>query len=433
MKIHLWAAASFLLLGILSYFLALPTLAFGYWGIPLILFIISALLVLFLGLSQVGLAPHLPYIVLASVAFLLLTLVPFLTTAPMFRSGAYRELLGDVQQKEFSESVAPVDASRIRLVDQSMAAKLGDKKIGEDPALGSIAELGTFAIQRYRGELYWVAPLVHRSFFKWISYREGSQGYVMVSATNPQDVRLVQSIAGENLHLRYQPQAYFGEDLKRHVYFGGHQRVGLADYSFEIDEDGQPFWVITRFEKAVGYGGREALGTVVVNAQTGEIQDYSLSETPAWVDRIQPEAFVRDQINDWGRFGKGWWNAIFAEEGVIQLTEGTSLVHGADGHSYWYSGLTSSGGDDSTVGFILVDTRTKEASFYRQSGATERAARRSAEGKVQEKGYVASFPVMYNVQGRPTYACALKDKTGLIKLVALVSVENFGVIGIGET
>ena len=73
---------------------------------------------------------------------------------------------------------------------------------------------------------------------------------------------------------------------------------------------------------------------------------------------------------------------------------------------------------------MLVDSRTKEAKLYMQTGATETAAMTSAEGKVQEKNYEATFPVMYNIYGTPTYVCALKDKAGLVKSVAFISVED---------
>lgn len=366
------------------------------------------------------------------VGLIFLIVVPFFTTAGIFHAEKYHALIGEVEEVDFNTLLDPIDIDRIRLVDQKMAQRLGDKKIGQDPALGSIVEIGSYSIQKYRENLYWVAPLLHRSYFKWANNRQGSPGYIMVSATNPQDVRLVQNIEGP-VTIKYQPAAYFGDNLKRHIYFNGYMGAGFTDFTFEIDEDGRPFWVVTRYRKAVGYGGKEAAAALLVDAQTGEILEYSLDDTPAWVDRIQPEPFIVDQVNDWGKYGKGWFNAVFAEEGVLKLTPGISLVYGKGGRSYWYSGLTSAGSDDSTVGFILADTRTKEIRFYKQSGATELAAMGSAEGKVQEKGYDSTFPIMYNVFGYPTYISSLKDKAGLIKMVALVSVEDYSVLGIGET
>lgn len=357
---------------------------------------------------------------------------PFITSSPILHAKAYRNLIGEVKESKFTKDVSPVSVSDIRLVDEDMAMRLGDKKIGEDPALGSVAKLGQFHIQNVNGELYWVAPLVHRDIIKWITSLDGTDGYVMVSASNPQDVRLVQEIDKKPVKIVYQPEAYFLQDLHRHMYLKGIVNAGMTDFTFEIDDDGNPYWVTTLYEHKVGYSGANAIGVATVNASTGETKRYSINDAPKWIDRIQPESFVVDQINDWGLYVKGFLNSVISEEGVLVATEGTSLVYGTDGKAYWYTGITSAGGDESTIGFMLVDTRTKEAKLYKQPGATETAAMTSAEGKVQEKNYQATFPVMYNILGQPTYVMSLKDKAGLVKMVSFVSVEDYSVLGLGE-
>ena len=358
---------------------------------------------------------------------------PFVTSSPILHAKAYRNLIGDVRTSKFEKDVSPVSLSEIRLVDEDMAMKLGDKKLGEDPALGSVARLGTFNIQSVKGKLYWVAPLVHRDIIKWITSLDGTSGYVMVSASNPQDVRLVQNIDNNPIKIVYQPEAYFLQDLHRHMYLKGIVNVGMTDFSFEIDDEGHPYWVTTLYEHKIGYSGADAIGVATVNASTGETKRYHIKDAPKWIDRIQPENFVVDQINDWGLYVKGFLNSVISEEGVLVPTQGTSLVYGNDGKAYWYTGITSAGGDESTIGFMLVDTRTKQAKLYKQPGATETAAMTSAEGKVQEKNYQATFPVMYNILGKPTYVMSLKDKAGLVKMVAFVSVEDYSVLGLGET
>lgn len=360
-------------------------------------------------------------------------LAPFITSSPILHAKSYRNLIGNVDESKFSKDVSPVSVKDIRLVDEAMAMKLGDKKLGEIPAIGSVSKLGKFHIQSVKGELYWVAPLVHRDIIKWITSLDGTSGYVMVSASNPQDVRFVQDIDGKPIKIVYQPEAYFLQDLHRHMYVNGLVNVGMTDFTLEINDDGRPYWVTSLYEHKIGFGGSNATGVATVDAQTGEIKKYSVKDAPEWIDRIQPQDFVINQINDWGLYVKGFLNSVISEEGVLVPTEGISLVYGADNKSYWYTGITSSGGDESTIGFMLVDTRTKEAKLYKQTGATETAAMRSAEGKVQEKNYEATFPVMYNILGTPTYVSSLKDKAGLVKMVAFVSVEDFSILGLGET
>lgn len=370
--------------------------------------------------------------VIAGVLGVYILIMPFISSAPLLHSGEYRNLIGEVVESEFTTDMSPVSVEDIRLVDKETAMRLGDKKIGEVPGLGSVSKVGEFHIQNVDGKLYWVAPLVHRDFIKWLTNLDGTQGYIKVSATNPQDVTFVQALNDEPIRIVYQPDAYLHQDLARHIYTHGFINVGLTDFTFEIDDQGIPYWVVSLYEHKVGFGGADAIGVATVNATTGEINSYSINEAPSWIDRIQPVSFVENQLQNWGLYINGFLNSMIAEEGVLVPTPGTTLVYGNDGKSYWYTGMTSSGADESTIGFILVDTRTKEAKLYKQPGATEIAAMRSAEGKVQEKGYSATFPVMYNIFGKPTYVMSLKDKAGLIKMVAFVSVEDFSLLGLGE-
>lgn len=362
-----------------------------------------------------------------------LFVLPFLTSAPLLFSQSFRNLLGPVSESSFSADVTPIALSQIRIVDSETAKKLADKKIGEVPALGSEIQLGELVLQKVRDKLYYVAPLEHRGFFQWLmNHQLGSKGYVMVSATNPQDVRLVQTVDDQDVHIKVQTQGFFFDLLPRYLYFHGITNVGMTDMSFEIDDDYHPYWVVTLYKNKIGYQGADSVGIATVNAQTGEIQTYALDQAPAWVDRVQPEATIYQQITDWGEYVNGFWNAMFTKTGTLKPT-GTRLhlIYGEDNSVYWYTGITSSGKDESTVGFILVNSRTKEAKWYKVSGATEEGAKKSAEGQVQEKGYRSADPVLYNIYGVPTYIAPLKDKEGLLKAVSFVSVENYNLVGVG--
>jgi len=363
---------------------------------------------------------------------LYMTVLPMLTSLAVFRSDDYRDLIGKVEVGEsLSDHMAPISIEKIRVVDQALANLLGDKVLGAQAALGSQVRLGTFNIQKVGTELYWVAPLLHSGFFMWQKNSQGTPGYVMVNATNERDVKLVQEIKGKKVLIKYQPEAFFFSNLERHTYFEGYFTCGLTDYSFEIDDDGNPYWVITKFKKKIGFNGSDAVGVVIVDPQTGETKDYSIENTPAWVDRIQPDRFIETQLNDWGQYVKGYWN--FSNQDKLQITESVSLVYGEDNRAYWYTGLTSVGADEATVGFVLVDTRTKKAVWYRQSGATEFAAKNSAIGKIQEKRYSASAPIPYNINGIPTYVMTLKDDGGLVKMFAMVAIEDYTIVGVGNT
>jgi hypothetical protein len=341
-------------------------------------------------------------------------------------------MIGNVEIGEnLSTHMAPISIDKIRVVDESLANLLGDKVLGAQPALGSQVKLGTFHIQKVRNNLYWVAPLLHSGFFKWNKNSEGTNGYVMVNACNERDVKLVQEVNGKKVFIKYQSEAFFGDYLERHLYFSGYFNTGLTDYSFEIDDEGVPYWVVTKYKKKIGFYGDDAVGVVVVNTETGKCTEYSIDQAPDWIDRIQPDKFMEEQLNDWGNFVKGFWN--FSNENKLQVTQKLSLVYGEDNRSYWYTGLTSVGADEATVGFVLVDTRTKKAVWYKQSGATEFAAQNSAIGKVQEKRFTSSLPIPYNINNIPTYMMTLKDNGGLVKMFAMVAIEDYTIVGVGNT
>lgn len=364
--------------------------------------------------------------------FIYIFVLPFLLSSPIFHNQAYRNLIGKVEKSnDISKQIAPIDVDEIRTVDEETAEILGDKVLGNQTALGSQVVIGEYSIQKVNGKLFWVAPLLHSGFFKWLQSNKDMSGYIMVSATNERDVRLVQNVKNINIELKYQPNAFLFENLKRHIYINGYFNVGLTDYSFEINDEGMPFWVVSIYKKEVGFSGDNANKVLTVNAQTGDIKDYSITDAPLWIDRIQPYYYIQEQLNDWGEYVHGYWN--FSNQDKLTTTEEPSLVYGNDHNSYWYTGLKSVGKDNSIVGFTLTNTRTKKTTFYKQSGASENAAQSSAEGKVQEKGYKASSPIPYNINGIPTYIMSLKDNGGLVKMFAMVAVGDYSIVGVGNT
>jgi len=429
---------------ILAYFY-MPVVSFGFTGFPLFLIVLIGLWITLnspLNLSSLGdqkdlqnlkiQKPDKVSLILLAALLLYMTVVPIVTSWALLRTNDYRDLIGKIDtESNLSTHMLPISIDKIRVVDQSLAQLLGDKVLGSQPALGSQVTLGTFNIQKVNDDLYWVAPLLHSGFFKWQKNIEGTNGYVMVNACNERDVKLVQEINGKKVYIKYQSEAFFFDNLERYIYFHGYWHVGLTDYSFEIDDAGTPYWVITKFKKTIGFSGDEANGVLIVNAQTGEIKEYSIADTPKWVDRIQPGEFIETQLNNWGNYIKGYWN--FSNENKLKITEPVSMVYGEDNNAYWYTGLTSVGSDESTVGFALINTRTKKAVWYKQSGATENAAQNSAKGKVQEKGYYASLPIPYNINNIPTYVMTLKDNGGLVKMYAMVAIEDYTIVGVGNT
>ena len=363
---------------------------------------------------------------------ILIVIIPWLAffivnilSTPLFNSDAYKNQLDELKVSDFSADIQAIDINSIPVVDKQLAYTIADKKLGEKPSLGSQVALGEPVIQTVKGKLVWVVPLYHSGFFKWISNLDGSPGYIIVSATNIRDVTYV-----ENYKIKYQPNAYFFDNLERKARFSGALFTGITDYSFELDDNGKPFWILTTYQNKWGFELPEAKGILLMDATTGDTKAYNLENLPTWVDRVQPESFIMRQIENKGEYVNGVFN--FSNKDKFETSDGHIIVYN-NGKCFLLTGLTSVGADESTIGFVLVNMVTKETYHYQVSGATEYSAQKSAEGKVQDLGYNASFPLILNVNGQPTYFMTLKDNEGLIKQYAYVSVKDYSVVGVGDT
>lgn len=423
------------ILALLILYFSLPVLNIRFLGWP---FAQAFVLLPLLGVRRFWRWLKYVYLFLAVWVFIAL-----LISSPIFRAQSYRKLIGEVDITNFNELISPVSLDQIPTVDRPYAEALAEKKLGEDFALGSRVTLGRATRQMVQGRLFWVVPLLHSGFFKWLTNRrDGTPAYIMVSATNAQDISFVREVSGKPLRIVYQPNAYFGQNLYRHLWLHGYSTIGLGGPTFEVDNSGEPYWTITTYTHRVGVRGQEGTGLATIHAGTGQISFYPLVKSgsgwsdariPAWVDRIQPAEFVLPQLDWWGHYVKGYWNTLFGKRNMLMVTEGYNIIYGSDGRSYFYTGMSSVGSDEGTVGFMLTDTRNKSTHFYRLSGATEYAAMESAEGKVQNFKYSATFPILVNLNGIGTYFMTLKDGAGLVKQFAFVSVKDFSLVGVGES
>lgn len=368
-------------------------------------------------------------ILLAGV-ILAVCVVGTLIGAAIFRSGAYYDLL-DVQSGDFTEDVAEISYSEIPMLDKDSSIQLGRRalgSIGADSNLVSQFEVSDseYSQINYKGEPVRVAPLVYGNIIKWFNNRaQGLPGYIVVNMVT-QEADLVQLSDG----IKYSTGEHFGRNLYRTLRFR-YPTMMFGDVNFEIDEDGTPWWICSRLVKRIGlFGGADAQGAVLVNAVTGE-SSY-MEEVPSWVDRVYDADLLVQQYNYHGRYVNGWINSWLGQKGITTTTEGYNYIALND-DVYLYTGVTSAGGDESNVGFILINQRTKEAKYYNITGATEYSAMSSAQGAVQHLNYTATFPILLNISDQPTYFMALKDSAELVKMYAMVNVSDYQITATGTS
>jgi len=365
------------------------------------------------------------WVIIALVSIWGLFIFVTLFFTPLFFSKSYREQLSMPVVKEFNSDITPMDLNQIPIVDKDLARTLADKKLGEKSSLGSQVTLGEPTMQIVAGKLIWVVPLQHSDFFKWVANNEGAAGYITISATNIKDIEYV-----SDYKIKIQPNSFFLDDIHRRVRFSGGFFKGITDYSFELNDEGKPFWAVTTYKNTCGFNLPEADGIILVDAQTGKSQKYNLNQIPEWVDRVQPEDFIIKQINNRGKYIHGVFN--FSDKDKFAASEGTNIIY-KDDQCYLFTGTTSVGVDESSTGIMLVNMVTKEPILYKVSGATEVSAQNSAQGKVQDLGYTATTPFLLNLFDEPTYFMTLKDSARLIKKYAFVSVSDYSIVGVGDS
>ncbi len=347
---------------------------------------------------------------------------------PIFNASRYKDLLVR-QEGNFTEDIAELSMNQIPVVDRDTAQRLGARKLGEMSDLVSQFEIAPDYTQiNLNDRPVRVTPLIYGDIIKWFNNNsEGIPAYIQVDMVT-QETTLVRLEQG----MKYSPCEYLMRDLGRYLRFNYPTKI-FDNFSFEVDEEGTPYWIAPTIRYRIGvWGGRDIGGAVLVNAVTGEHRYYPVEEIPSWVDQVYRADIVMEQLNYNGKFQDGFWNSYFGQKGVLRATEGYNYIAMND-DVYLYTGMTSVASDQSNVGFVLINMRTKETKFYSVPGAEELSAMSSAEGQVQHLNYTSTFPLLLNVADRPTYFMSLKDAAGLVKMYAFVDVERYQLVGTGAT
>ena len=362
--------------------------------------------------------------------------VGLLLSQPFFPGNAerYASVL-DTTDGVFAEDIEEVDYSEVPVIDRDSAILLGNRAMGSIPEYVSQFEIAdTYSQINYQGRPVRVSPLVYADLFKWFSNRDtGIPAYVLVDMVTQEAevVRLEDPIL-------YSDSEPLARNVDRHVQLS-YPSLMFDQKSFELDEEGHPWWVYPVQRRTIGtFGGTDIYAVVLVDACTGETDFYAVEEVPTWVDRAYPSDLLIEQYNWSGMYENGWLNSWLGQEGVVRTTPGTNgqlgynyIAQGED--IYLYTGVTSVTADDSSVGFILVNQRTGESHFYPVAGATEASAMASAEGQLQNLRYQATYPILLNVAGQPTYFVSLKDDAGLVKMFAMINIEQYQSVATGST
>ncbi len=356
----------------------------------------------------------------------------------ILRAKSYSQIITVDESKDFSEEIEEADFKSVPVLDNAAASVLANRTLGDLAAINKVSQFEvapTLTQINYKGSPVKLATLAYGDVFKWFkNTREGLPGYIIVNMVT-QKAELVTLNEGE--YIRYSPNEHFSKYLMRHVRFSYPTYI-FDTPRFEINEEGKPFWIVPVLDKTIGlFGGTDVKGLVMVDAVSGEMAEYSIDEAREskelqWIDGIYSANLLVEQYNYYGQYQKGFINSILGQDGVRLTTEGSNFLAQND-DVYLYTGVTSAGNDQAIIGFVLINMRTKAAEYYAVSGAKEYSAMASAQGEVQDYEYAATFPILLNIKGQPTYFMSLKDSGSIVKRFAMVNVQNYQVAVTGNT
>lgn len=363
-----------------------------------------------------------------TVALIILYLGGAILSSTFVNAGKYHDLI-QIENGKFNEDIEQISYSEIPLLDKDSAALVGNRKMGTMVEYVSQFEVTPDYTQiNYKGKPVRVTPLQYGNWLKWFTnMREGIPAYICIdmATQNAECVKLKEG-------MKYTENDYFNRNIYRYLRFRYPTYI-FDKLNFELDEEGNPVYICPVKDYTIGlFGGEKISKVVIVNAVTGEHKLYRVEDVPRWVDRVYSADLLVGYYNYYGTLKHGFWNSVLSQKDCMKTTDGYNYI-ALDDDVWVYTGVTSVGKDQSNVGFVLMNQRTGKTRYYQISGATEKSAMSSAEGKVQNLKYTATFPLLMNIAGKPTYFTCLKDGAGLVKQYAMVNVEKYTVVAIGST
>ncbi|MGM9912858.1 hypothetical protein [Floccifex sp.] len=411
-----------------AYYIALPPLnwhALSFWSFFGPAIIILALILTMCKKEGVR-APGKGVISFIVVIVLAPSLLGF-ASARFFHASEYAKRI-NIEDADFS-TISEVDFSKTAIIDRDTTEALGDRVMGQMSDWVSQFEVSDEYTQiSYKDSVYRVTPLEYADFFKWwANQKDGIPAYITVDSTNGTAKLVRLSDLGYD-NMKYVPSSLFNKNLMRHLRFQYPTEI-FGSPSFEIDEEGRPWYVCTTYSYKLVGNKKYVTGAVFMDPITGESKKYDVDSVPTWSDRIFPESLVIEEIDDYGSLQKGFINSMIGQKGVIKSSSGYNYIE-KDGDIWLYTGITSVNSDSSNLGFVLVNLRTHEALRIDAPGANETSAMKSAEDEVQNYGYEATFPVLVNVNGYPTYLMSLRSDTdnssqSVLKMYAMVDATDY--------
>ncbi|MBE5928608.1 MAG: CvpA family protein [Lachnospiraceae bacterium] len=432
-----------IIIGCCYYYVALPAINYhapGFWSFVITLFVILSAIVGIYTVFKKGIKNDITvnklvkgnYLLIAclgiTIALVLIYAIGSFLSSSIINAKKYRNLI-NIEESDFTSDIEQISYTEIPLLDRASAEIVGARKMGTMVEYVSQFEVSSEYTQiNYQGRPVRVTPLQYGNLLKWFTNKkEGIPAYIMIDMAS-QDAECIKLKEG----IKYSKSEHFGRNIYRHIRFK-YPTYMFDNINMEIDEEGTPYWICPVKDYTIGlFGGMTISNVVLVNAITGECTDYDINDVPQWVDHVFSAELLISYYDYYGTLQHGYLNSILSQKDCLMTTDGYNYI-ASDDDVWVYTGVTSVGGDESNVGFVLMNQRTGLTRYYQIPGAEEYSAMSSAEGKVQHLGYTSTFPILLNISNEPTYFMSLKDSAGLVKMYAMVNIQKYTVVATAST
>ncbi|SLM84573.1 MULTISPECIES: DNA-binding protein [Vagococcus] len=375
-----------------------------------------------------------PKIIRNSTIIAVLLAIAYFIIIPVGRILSTDEIYETISVKKVTETEELKSTKETPIAMSTKSARNKMQKMMSSVPNYSAYELGTTTAQMIDDEYVYVSALEYRSVWKWNRFKQ-VPGYFKISATN---INAQPEFVEKGM--KYVPSGYLWQDAERKIYSKSSNLARTGVVNLEIGEDGTPYYVQTLY-KEYGISGKkryDKFQTAILNAETGETKIYNLKDVPKEIDAPITSSVASSMNSYYGKYGKGWWNSLFAKDDVKQPTSNGIYSSGAvtplmskNGELLYFTDFTSDDEkQDSALGYSLINARTGVMEFYRdKKGMMDSdGAIQIAEKIYPEKKWEAKMPILYNIEGMPTWIVSLLDTNGIFKGYVYISATDSDIL-----
>ncbi|API91339.1 hypothetical protein J32TS6_33620 [Virgibacillus pantothenticus] len=356
-------------------------------------------------------------------------------------------LLGILSLDDAHQSIATKEVEEAKPLDQDATPIVVSPEFARNKVQKAMSvvpntqfyDLGKLQVQKVNNDIVFVAPVEFTGFWKYFRGKE-TEGYFTISAT---DINAQPKfIEGK---MKYTNSSYFNHQVSRTIYNAHPNYIQNGEPQIEVDEEGKPWYVQTLY-KPIGLTNKpnlQKLHAAVVDPVTGDVKLYKSDQAPEFIEGSISSEMASEENEYFGKYVHGWLNSIFGKKDVkIPNESGTETsvtpLFDENGAMYYFTDMSSPKENiDSALGYTLINARTGKLTYYngeQNNGIMDsKGAKEIVNKEFPEKKWTGSMPILYNIDGNPTWVVNVLDPNGLFKHYAYIKAADSDFVVFGDT